>query len=146
LTSGTHLIGHSKSADISGIRPFWDRSRIHATSIISVLPYYSYIMQSIAAKASLVRIQSLRSAPVRTFVSSTSRWQAVPTEKPVLQKEFKIYRWVRPTNSVCAECLFTLILQNPDEPAKKPTLQSYTIDLNQTGPMVSSLAPFRTAP
>ena len=28
-------------------------------------------------------------------------------------------------------------VQNPDEPAKKPTLQSYTIDLNQTGPMVS---------
>ena len=28
-------------------------------------------------------------------------------------------------------------MQNPDEPAKKPTLQSYNIDLNQTGPMVS---------
>lgn len=54
----------------------------------------------------------------RSFVSSAARWQAVPTEKPVLQKEFKIYRW------------------NPDEPDKKPTLQSYTIDLNQTGPMV----------
>ncbi|KIM66553.1 hypothetical protein SCLCIDRAFT_58458, partial [Scleroderma citrinum Foug A] len=24
---------------------------------------------------------------------------------------------------------------NPDEPDKQPTLQSYTIDLNQTGPM-----------
>ena len=30
----------------------------------------------------------------------------------------------------------TCSVQNPDEPAKKPTLQSYTIDLNQTGPMV----------
>ncbi|KAH8827245.1 iron-sulfur protein subunit of succinate dehydrogenase, Sdh2p [Flagelloscypha sp. PMI_526] len=40
------------------------------------------------------------------------------TKKPVLNKEFKIYRW------------------NPDEPAKKPELQSYTIDLNQTGPMI----------
>lgn len=26
--------------------------------------------------------------------------------------------------------------QNPDTPAEKPTLQSYTIDLNQCGPMV----------
>ncbi|THG95612.1 hypothetical protein EW145_g7925 [Phellinidium pouzarii] len=26
--------------------------------------------------------------------------------------------------------------QNPDEPSKKPTLQSYTVDLNQCGPMV----------
>ena len=41
-----------------------------------------------------------------------------PTGKPVVNKEFKIYRW------------------NPDEPAKKPELQSYTIDLNQTGPMI----------
>ena len=28
-------------------------------------------------------------------------------------------------------------VQNPDEPDKKPTLQSYQLDLNQTGPMVS---------
>ncbi|EPQ29579.1 uncharacterized protein PFL1_02798 [Pseudozyma flocculosa PF-1] len=33
-------------------------------------------------------------------------------------KTFKIYRW------------------NPDKPAEKPRLQSYTLDLNQTGPMV----------
>lgn len=26
--------------------------------------------------------------------------------------------------------------QNPDEPEKKPTLQSYSVDLNKTGPMV----------
>lgn len=31
---------------------------------------------------------------VRTFASSSARRQAVPTEKPVLNKEFKIYRWV----------------------------------------------------
>jgi succinate dehydrogenase (ubiquinone) iron-sulfur subunit len=53
-------------------------------------------MQSLAAKASLVRVRSLQTASVRTFVSSAARWQAVPTEKPVLQKEFKIYRWVCP--------------------------------------------------
>ncbi|EJT99580.1 succinate dehydrogenase iron-sulfur subunit [Dacryopinax primogenitus] len=33
-------------------------------------------------------------------------------------KEFKIYRW------------------DPDTPAQKPTLQSYTIDLSQSGPMI----------
>ena len=30
-----------------------------------------------------------------------------------------------------------VVLQNPDEPDKKPSLQSYQLDLNQTGPMVS---------
>ncbi|KAF8238630.1 succinate dehydrogenase iron-sulfur subunit [Tricholoma matsutake] len=52
----------------------------------------------------------------RALSTTAPRLQAVP--KPVLLKEFKIYRW------------------NPDEPAKKPTLQSYSIDLNQTGPMI----------
>ena len=33
-------------------------------------------------------------------------------------KDFQVYRW------------------NPDAPAQKPTLQTYSIDLNQTGPMV----------
>ncbi|KAJ8487098.1 hypothetical protein ONZ51_g4408 [Trametes cubensis] len=55
---------------------------------------------------------------VRGFASSAARAQATPVQKPVLNKEFKIYRW------------------NPDEPSKKPTLQSYTIDLNQCGPMI----------
>ncbi|KAF8323450.1 succinate dehydrogenase iron-sulfur subunit [Amanita rubescens] len=55
---------------------------------------------------------------VRTFSSTSRAAQAVPTEKPVLMKEFKIYRW------------------NPDDPAKKPHLESYKIDLNQTGTMV----------
>ncbi|KAF4566463.1 succinate dehydrogenase complex, subunit B [Pleurotus pulmonarius] len=58
------------------------------------------------------------SRSIRAFSTSPGRWQAEPLQKPVLQKEFKIYRW------------------NPDEPAKKPHLQSYTIDLNQTGPMI----------
>lgn len=38
-------------------------------------------------------------------------------EKPRL-KTFQIYRW------------------NPDTPTEKPRLQSYTLDLNKTGPMV----------
>ncbi|KAH6906145.1 succinate dehydrogenase iron-sulfur subunit [Coprinopsis sp. MPI-PUGE-AT-0042] len=43
---------------------------------------------------------------------------ATATQKPVLKKEFKIYRW------------------DPEHPEEKPKLQSYKIDLNQTGPMV----------
>lgn len=64
-------------------------------------------MQTASALRSSVR------SSVRSFASS-ARYQA----SPALNKEFKIYRW------------------NPDDPAKKPTLQSYTIDLNQTGPMI----------
>jgi succinate dehydrogenase (ubiquinone) iron-sulfur subunit len=52
------------------------------------------------------------------FSSSLRHFQAVPTEKPSLMKEFKIYRW------------------NPDEPTKKPWLQTYQIDLNDCGPMI----------
>jgi succinate dehydrogenase (ubiquinone) iron-sulfur subunit len=72
----------------------------------------------------------LCSSAARPFSSSAARALATPVaQKPVLNKEFKIYRW------------------NPDEPAKKPTLQSYTIDLNQTGPMVcvTSLSPIRSS-
>jgi succinate dehydrogenase (ubiquinone) iron-sulfur subunit len=54
----------------------------------------------------------------RLFSTSSTLLQAEPVTKPVLNKEFKIYRW------------------NPDEPSKKPQLQSYVIDLNQCGPMV----------
>lgn len=59
----------------------------------------------------------------RTFATSSARGQAVPTEKPVLNKQFKIYRW------------------NPDEPAKKPELQTYNINLNECGPMVCTFFP-----
>ena len=57
----------------------------------------------------------------RGFATTSASFQAAPLDKPVLNKTFKIYRW------------------NPDEPAKKPELQSYTIDLNQCGPMVGLL-------
>jgi succinate dehydrogenase (ubiquinone) iron-sulfur subunit len=78
----------------------------------------------------------------RTFATSVARAQAVPIQKPVLNKEFKIYRWVRvvhwfvilPQETHALDFVF----KNPDEPAKKPTLQTYTIDLNQCGPMVPS--------
>jgi succinate dehydrogenase (ubiquinone) iron-sulfur subunit len=39
-------------------------------------------------------------------------------DKDALTKTFHIYRW------------------NPDEPTTKPKMQSYTLDLNKTGPMM----------
>ena len=48
---------------------------------------------------------------------ATQSQQASSEQSPKL-KTFQIYRW------------------NPDEPAKKPHMQSYTLDLNKTGPMV----------
>ncbi|KAI0261212.1 alpha-helical ferredoxin [Gloeopeniophorella convolvens] len=60
----------------------------------------------------------LRASALRSFASSSVSRQAVPTEVKPLNKEFKIYRW------------------NPDEPDKKPELQSYIINLNECGPMV----------
>src|SRR6267154_6219889 len=48
------------------------------------------VMQVLANTA---RASALRSS-VRSFASSAARCQATPLEKPVLNKEFKIYRWV----------------------------------------------------
>ena len=48
-----------------------------------------------------------------------SRSFASVSDEPAAQtKTFQIYRW------------------NPDTPTEKPRMQSYTIDLNKTGPMV----------
>lgn len=52
-------------------------------------------MQSVVARVPIMRNSALKSS-VRTFASSSARSQAVPTEKPVLSKQFKIYRWVSP--------------------------------------------------
>ncbi|KAG8913350.1 succinate dehydrogenase complex, subunit B [Tulasnella sp. 419] len=73
------------------------------------------------------RTKPALTAAVRAVSSSASaKYAQVPVDQPSaettgkkpLNKTFKIYRW------------------NPDEPTKKPYLQTYTIDLNQTGPMV----------
>lgn len=44
--------------------------------------------------------------------------QTAGNEKTAKMKTFQIYRW------------------NPDTPTEKPRMESYTIDLNKTGPMV----------
>jgi succinate dehydrogenase (ubiquinone) iron-sulfur subunit len=63
---------------------------------------------------------------IRLISSSKSSSFATPAEEHAGQqpsssaesKEFSIYRW------------------NPDEPSKKPSLQTYSIDLKKCGPMV----------
>jgi succinate dehydrogenase (ubiquinone) iron-sulfur subunit len=50
--------------------------------------------------------------------SKTSTIQEPEPGKDAKTKTFHIYRW------------------NPDEPSSKPRMQSYTLDLNKTGPMM----------
>ena len=54
-------------------------------------------------------------SPVPESQTSTLRDQTSPESKV---KTFHIYRW------------------NPDEPTSKPRMQSYSLDLNKTGPMM----------
>ena len=79
---------------------------------------------------------ALRSSSARILASTrpaASRWVAAPSRgfaqvadaqaqpadgKPQKLKTFQIYRW------------------NPDQPTEKPRMQSYTLDLNKTGPMM----------
>lgn len=56
--------------------------------------------------------------PGAVFTRSMASVAEVPQEKASNMKTFQVYRW------------------NPDTPAEKPRMQSYTIDLNKTGPMV----------
>lgn len=81
-----------------------------------------------ALRSSSARIFAAASRPAfRPFVAArgmanladgaTQSQQASSEESPKL-RTFQIYRW------------------NPDTPTEKPRLQSYTLDLNKTGPMV----------
>jgi len=58
-------------------------------------------------------------APIRGFaqVADAAQENLAASEQAKL-KSFQIYRW------------------NPDTPTEKPRMQSYTLDLNKTGPMV----------
>jgi succinate dehydrogenase (ubiquinone) iron-sulfur subunit len=68
---------------------------------------------------SAVRTTAAASRPVGTAFarSMASVSEATTTPEPKL-KTFQIYRW------------------NPDTPTEKPRMQSYTLDLNKTGPMM----------
>lgn len=84
-------------------------------------------MASLRSTSRLFRGSSALMRPVMTSRSyATVEANAKPTEASSAptsapapkMKTFKIYRW------------------NPDEPTAKPRMQTYTIDLNKTGPMV----------
>jgi len=64
-----------------------------------------------APRAFAVAVETGNNPPATTLETLS------PSKKP-LNKEFKIYRW------------------NPDHPDKKPVLQTYSLDLNKTGPMI----------
>ena len=56
--------------------------------------------------------------PVGTVFRSIASASEPPKEQAPNLKSFQIYRW------------------NPDTPSEKPKMQTYTLDLNKTGPMV----------
>ena len=79
----------------------WDclsRGQLYALSAFPRLKMgaLSRSTQSLFTRSCLrARPGGAATASVRCFSASASRTQAVPVEKPVLMKEFKIYRWVR---------------------------------------------------
>uniref|UniRef100_A0A2P1BVU1 Succinate dehydrogenase [ubiquinone] iron-sulfur subunit, mitochondrial n=4 Tax=Morchella TaxID=5193 RepID=A0A2P1BVU1_9PEZI len=73
---------------------------------------------SILSRTALRASSSIvRPAAARTLASVATS-QSAPAEKTANIKKFEIYRW------------------NPDTPDKKPYMQTYELDLNQTGPMI----------
>ena len=81
----------------------------------------SALLLSAAASRPALRTAATSStaAAVRGMaqVADAAQQAATSSEKPRL-KTFQVYRW------------------NPDKPTEKPRMQSYTLDLNKTGPMV----------
>ncbi|KAK6344102.1 succinate dehydrogenase complex, subunit B [Orbilia brochopaga] len=69
-----------------------------------------------AATPQAIRITTRGLASVTTMPPTDK--DPTPKKKEPVLKKFQIYRW------------------SPDEPAKKPHMQEYTLDLNETGPMV----------
>ncbi|RUP45614.1 iron-sulfur subunit of succinate dehydrogenase [Jimgerdemannia flammicorona] len=81
----------------------------------------AYTLGLAAARPALkYNLAAANVATARSLKTSAAANMAVPNEsaKPPLNKTFQIYRW------------------NPDKPTEKPTLQSYTVDLNSCGPMI----------
>ncbi|PHH80931.1 hypothetical protein CDD82_1435 [Ophiocordyceps australis] len=74
-----------------------------------------------ALRSSARALASIRANPHRpalVLARSMASVSDAPAQKQPQMKTFQIYRW------------------NPDSPDEKPRLQSYTLDLNKTGPMV----------
>lgn len=75
---------------------------------------------SFAARTYATVTESVETGGKSTFAgaSQTSTIQEPAKDADAKIKTFQIYRW------------------NPDEPTAKPRMQSYTLDLNKTGPMM----------
>lgn len=72
-----------------------------------------------ASRSAFVRPTALFSRSMATLGSATVNADPTGTnDSESRMKTFQIYRW------------------NPDTPTEKPRMQSYTLDLNKTGPMV----------
>jgi len=68
--------------------------------------------------STLARHSHLSARAISTSAGKRAAVQPSPASAVSVLKRFQIYRW------------------NPDEPSKKPSLQEYTVDLNQCGPMI----------
>nr|UGY75365.1 succinate dehydrogenase subunit B [Sclerotinia sclerotiorum] len=81
-------------------------------------PAFRTQMRTMASVQSQTAVDSPTISPSRPVepASKTSTVKEPETDSNSLIKTFHIYRW------------------NPDEPASKPRMQSYTLDLNKTGP------------
>ncbi|KND86119.1 Succinate dehydrogenase [ubiquinone] iron-sulfur subunit, mitochondrial, partial [Tolypocladium ophioglossoides CBS 100239] len=83
--------------------------------------FYSLGLRSSSTRilGASVRTAALRPGAVFTrSISIASVSEAAADQQQSRMKTFQIYRW------------------NPDSPSVKPHMQSYTLDLNKTGPMV----------
>ena len=77
---------------------------------------YRGLATTVEPIAAVSEATSASRPPISEKKTSTIQEPAADAESKI--KTFHIYRW------------------NPDEPTSKPKMQSYTLDLNKTGPMV----------
>lgn len=110
LRSSSRLLSSARPA----FRPIL-ASRSYATAVETKPGYESGPTATTPASAPVFDTSASRS-PVSP--SKTSTIEDPTASKDAKIKTFHIYRW------------------NPDEPTSKPRMQSYTLDLNKTGPMM----------
>jgi len=108
LRSSSRLLNSARPAfrPILALRPY-------ATAVESKPGYESGPTAKTPSSADSVSSKSSVVPP-----SQTSTIEDPTASKDAKTKTFHIYRW------------------NPDEPTSKPRMQSYTLDLNKTGPMM----------
>lgn len=95
------------------------RSRSHYPPVATMAALRSTCSASrtLAASMPSLRPTAVVARPAMSLIAARS-FASVSDEPAPRNKTFQIYRW------------------DPDKPSEKPRMQSYTIDLNKTGPMV----------